>query len=109
MTRAPLSLTVAKMRVRGKWDFTLIWKLDLVVQNNLEFLGVEVALGPWVSLVPASCTMSSGPGVEKSRHQPLRWPACQLIFRVSLQGSEVWPRADLKRPARGWGQENQSH
>ena len=46
----------------------MIWKLDLVVQNNLEFLGVEVAMGTWVSLVPASCSMSSGPGVEKSRH-----------------------------------------
>ena len=109
MTRAHLSLTVAKMRVQGKWNFALIWKLDLVVQNNLEFLGVEVALGPWVSLVPASCSMSSGPGVEKSRHQPLRWPACRLIFWVSLEGSEVWLRADLKRPARAWGQENQSH
>lgn len=38
-------------------SFVLIWKLDLVTQNNSEFLGMELALGLWVSITPASCSM----------------------------------------------------
>lgn len=57
--------------------FDLIWKLDLVIQNKSEFLGVGVSFG---NVGPTYCLLLA-PLAVALLENGLRWPASPQIQR----------------------------
>lgn len=85
MTRAPLSLAVAKMRVQGEREFCLDVEVGSGYSKQFGIPGCGVGFGTLG--VNNACFLlheGYGPGGEKGRHQPLGRPARQLIFTAGL-------------------------